>query len=151
MTYLFGKPEVLACHRVASNSYILMLRHPHIAGTLEISTNYSWGAAQESLKVCTSKGIYRLSQMDELTYEASPSTILGIPFEKVHPYNKTIEQLYNRNNFTPTLPNNQVHSQGYFNEIQTFADAVEGHEAHILSSIETIKSTYQLIETIRTP
>ena len=89
--------------------------------------------------------------MDELTYEASPSTILGIPFEKVHPYNKTIEQLYNRNNFTPTLPNNQIHSQGYFNEIQTFADAVEGHETHILSSIETIKSTYQLIETIRTP
>ena len=151
VTYLFGKPEVLACHRVASNSYILMLRHPHIAGTLEISTNYSWGAAQESLKVCTSKGIYRLSQMDELTYEASPSTILGIPFEKVHPYNKTIEQLYNRNNFTATLPNNQIHSQGYFNEIQTFADAVEGHETHILSSIETIKSTYQLIETIRTP
>ena len=151
MTYLFGKPEVLACHRVASNSYILMLRHPNIAGTLEISTNYSWGTAQESLKVCTSKGIYRLSQMDELTYESSPSTILGIPSEKVHPYNKTIEQLYNRNNFTPTLPNNQVHSQGYFTEIQTFADAVEGHETHILSSIETIKSTYQLIETIRTP
>lgn len=151
VTYLFGKPEVLACHRVASNSYILMLRHPNIAGTLEISTNYSWGTAQESLKVCTSKGIYRLSQMDELTYEASPSTILGIPFEKVHPYNKTIEQLYNRNNFTPTLPNNQIHSQGYFNEIQTFADAVEGHEAHILSSIERIKSTYQLIETIKKP
>lgn len=150
VTYLFGKPEILACQRVANNSYILMLNHPYIVGTLEISTNYSWIAAKESLKVCTSKGTYRLSQMDELIYEPNPSTILGIPFEKVRPYNKTLEYLYDRNNLTPTLPNNQIYSQGYFNEIQTFANAVEGHEAHIHSSIETTKNTYLLIETIRT-
>ena len=92
--HLFGQPEILACRQVARDSYLLMLRHPHLVGTLELSTAYTWTAAQESLKVCTSKGIYRLSQMEELTFESVPSTILGIPIEKVHKYNRHIEYLY---------------------------------------------------------
>ena len=55
-----------------------MLSHPHIVGTLELSTAYTWTSAEESLKVCTSKGIYRLSQMEKLTFEPKPSTILGV-------------------------------------------------------------------------
>ncbi|MBR3454436.1 MAG: Gfo/Idh/MocA family oxidoreductase, partial [Bacteroidaceae bacterium] len=91
--HLFGKPEILVCQQVASASYILMLRHPHIVGTLELSTSYTWTSAGESLKVCTSKGIYRLSQMELLTFEPKHSSILGIPYEKVHKHNKTIEYL----------------------------------------------------------
>ena len=144
--FLFGKPEIIACQQVAPASYILMLRHPHIVGTLELSASYTWTTAEESLKVCTSKGIYRLSQMEELTFESKPSTILGIPIEKVHKHNKIIEYLYARNNFIPTLPNNQIYTQGYFNELSAFIDTVEGHKVNITSSIETTKETYQLIE-----
>jgi virulence factor len=78
--HLFGKPEILVCQQVASSSYILMLRHPHIVGTLELSTSYTWTSAGESLKVCTSKGIYRLSQMELLTFEPKHYSILGIPY-----------------------------------------------------------------------
>ena len=148
VTNLFGKPDILASQRIAPASYILMLRHPRIVGNLELSTSYSWTAAEESLKVCTSKGIYRLSQMDELTYEPIPSTILSIPFEKNCQWSKTIKFLYNRNNFNPTLLNNQIHSQGYFNEILTFIDAVEEHTISVTTSLETIKDTYSLIESL---
>ena len=146
---LFGKPEILACQRVANDSYILMLHHPHIIGTLELSTSYTWTTAEESLKVCTSKGIYRLSQMDKLTFEPKSSTFIGIPIEKVHKCNKSIEHLYACNNFAPILPNNQIYSQGYFSEIQSFVDAVEGNTSRVLSSIETIRETYQVIEAIK--
>ena len=149
--HLFGKPEIIACQKLEGGSCLLMLRHPKVVGTLELSTAYTWTAAEESLKVCTSSGIYRLSQMEELTYEARPSSLLGIPLEKVRPWNKTIEYLFARNNFTPTLPNNQVHSQGYFGEIQTFVEAVErGNKALVASSFETIRNTYQLIESLNT-
>ena len=94
-----------------------MLRHPHTVGTLELSTSYTWTSAEESLKVCTSKGIYRLSQMELLTYEPKPSSLLGIPYEKVRKHNKTIEHLYARNNFTSTPPDNLIYSQGYYSEI----------------------------------
>jgi predicted dehydrogenase len=138
-----------ACQQVAPASYILMFQHPHIVGTLELSTSYTWTTAEESLKVCTSSGVYRLSQMEELTFESKSSTILGIPIDKVHKYNKSIEHLYVRNNFIPILPNNQVYAQGFFNELQAFVNAVEGRKENIFSSIEATRETYRLIEKLR--
>ena len=147
--HLFGKPEILVCQQVASASYILMLRHPHIVGTLELSTSYTWTSAGESLKVCTSKGIYRLSQMELLTFEPKHSSILGIPYEKVHKHNKTIEYLYARNNFTPIFPNNQIYSQGYYSEIQSFIASIEHGHSSILTDIASIKPTYEVLTRIK--
>ncbi|MDY6257671.1 MAG: Gfo/Idh/MocA family oxidoreductase [Bacteroidaceae bacterium] len=147
--HLFGKPEILVCQQVASASYILMLRHPHIVGTLELSTSYTWTSAGGSLKVCTSKGIYRLSQMELLTFEPKHSSILGIPYEKVHKHNKTIEYLYARNNFTPIFPNNQIYSQGYYSEIQSFITSIEHGHSSILTDIASIKPTYEVLTRIK--
>ena len=146
--YLFGKPEIHACKRVAKDSYILMLQHQHIVGTLELSTAYTWTDAEETLKVCTRSGIYVFSQMEELTFTSLPATIAGIPMEKLRPHHKTIEYLYQRNNFTPILTNNQVYTQGYFSEIAAFVDAIE-HNGSVVSLLETIESTYRLIETLK--
>ena len=148
VTYLFGTAGVLACQQVAKGSYVLMLRHPHIVGILELSTAYTWTAAEESLKVSTSKGVYRLSQMEELTFEPKPSTILSIPIEKVHPHNKTVEYLYARNNFTPVLSNNQIYSQGYFNELQAFVNAVESSQNHVLTDLQSVRSVYEVMAEI---
>ena len=126
-----------------------MLRHPYIVGTLELSTAYTWITAEESLKVCSSKGIFRLLQMEELTFEPKPSAILGIPLEKIHTYNKTIEYLYARNNFIPILPNNQIYSQGYYSEIQSFISSIEYGRSSILTDIATIKPTYEVLMRIK--
>ena len=143
--HLFGKPEIIASRQIAKDSYILMLQHPHIVGTLELSTTYSWTAAEESLKVCTRSGIYRLSQMDELAFTSTPSTVFGIPIEKLRPYHETKELLFHRNNFTPILVNNQIHSQGYFNEITNFVNAVEGLGNKISTSFRNVRDTYEII------
>lgn len=148
VTYLFGKPEIITYQQVAPASYILMLSHPHIVGTLELSTAYTWTSAEESLKVCTSKGIYRLSQMEKLTFEPKPSTILGVPYEKIHTHNRTVEYLYARNNFTPTLSNNQIYSQGYYSEIQSFITSIKHGHSSVLTDITTIKPTYEVIMSI---
>ena len=137
--FLFGLPEILVCRQVARDSYILMLQHPHCSvccdtiaaspvGTLELSTAYSWTAAEETLKVCTRSGIYRLSQMEELTFTPNPTTILGIPTDKLRTKNRTVEYLFQRNNFTPILANNQVYTQGYYGEIVAFISQVENGE-----------------------
>ena len=146
--FLFGKPDILACRQVAKDSNLLMLQHPHVVGTLELSTAYTWTAAEESLKVCTLKGIYHLSQMEELTFEPKPSAILGIPIEKVHKCNKNIEYLYTRNVFNPTLPNNQIYSQGYYGEIQSFLTSVEHGHSTVLTDFTAIRPTYEVMLTI---
>ena len=146
--FLFGKPEILTCRRAAKDSYILMLQHPHIVGTLELSTAYTWTAAEETMKVCTHSGIYNLSQMEELTFSPKSSSLIGVPIEKVHPHCKTVEYLYTRNTFAPILTNNQVYSQGYFNEISAFVESVEDRTDSVLTSLQSIRDTYQLISTL---
>ena len=86
--------------------------------------------------------------MEQLTLEPKPSTILGIPYEKFHKHNKTIEYLYARNNFTPTLPNNQIYSQGYYSEILSFITSVEHGHSSVLSDIATVKPTYEILTAL---
>ena len=103
--YLFGKPEIIACQRIAKDSYILMLQHPHIIGTLELSTAYTWTTAEESLKVCTSKAIYRLSQMEELTFEPKPPLCsLAFLLRRSVPAAKTDRIPIRPQQLHPTLP-----------------------------------------------
>ena len=146
--HLFGQPEILACQHLSDGSYLLMLRHPQIVGTLELSTSYSWSAAEESLKVCTRSGLYRLTKMEELIFTPSPSTIVNIPIEKLRPHDKSVEYLYQCNSFTPILVNNQVYSQGYFNELAVFVDSVEHDNGYTASSLETMKDTYRLMDSL---
>lgn len=147
--FLFGNPEILAYHQISKDSYILMLRHPHIVGTLELSTAYSWTDAEESLKVCTCSGSYRLSQMEELSFTPSSRTVSGIPMEKLRPHKRTVDYLYQNNSFSPILSANQVYSQGYFNELATFVEAVEHHDSHVISTLEIIKDTYRLMDNLK--
>ncbi len=87
--------------------------------------------------------------MEELSYESIPATVFGLPSEKIRLWKKSIQHLYIRNNFTPILHNNQIHSQGYFNEIQAFVEAVESYGNNIVSSIEATRDVYMLIETMK--
>ena len=145
--FLFGEAEIIACQKVAPSSFLLTLKHPHVIGSIELSTAYSWTSAKESLKVCTNSGVYYLEQMEELTYESN-STFLGLPLEKVHSHHPIIEILYSRNNFTPVLANNQVYTQGYYDEILSFANAVEGQQNNNISDLISITDTFELLEEL---
>ena len=147
--HLFGQPEILACRQVAKDSYILMLQHPHIVGTLELSTTYTWTTAEETLKIYTRSGVYNLSQMESLTFTPTSTTVFGIPMEKLRLRHEMKEPLFQRNNFTPILENNQIYSQGYFNEITTFIDAVEGMGNQISTSFKDVRDTYEIICKIK--
>jgi len=147
--YLFGRPEILASHQVAKDSYILMLRHPHIVGTLELSTAGSWTTAEESVKVCTRSGVFNLSQMEKLSYTPTSSTVFGIPTEKLRPHHVTHERIFQRNNFAPILVNNQIYTQGYYREMVAFVEAVEGRRAEILTPLSSLKSVYELYLCIK--
>ena len=147
--HLFGEPEILAIRQVAKDSYILMLQHPHIVGTLELSTAYIWTAAKETLKICTKSGIYTLSQMEELTFTPTSSTVLGIPMEKLRPRHETKEFLFQRNNYTPILANNQVYTQGYYSEIEAFISQVEKKESKVTTCLKAVRGTYELLQTVQ--
>lgn len=146
---LFGKPQILVCCQIVKDSYIIMLQHPQIIGTLELSTAYSWNAAEESLKVCAHSGVYNLSQMESLTFTPNFPTILGIPIEKLRTRNSKVEYLYQRNNFTPILVDNQIYTQGYYSEIETFISQVENGNNEVATDLMSVRGTYELIQAIQ--
>jgi len=136
--------------RQAEISLMLILEHRCATGMLELSTGYSWNDAKEHWTINTVRGIYEIDQFDSLTFQPKPQIIMGIPMEKVFPCGKTTVSLLERNNFVPLQENNQIVSQGYYDSIKGFVDAVEGKNMRVLSSLEHLTHTYSLIENIRT-
>ena len=153
VTFLFGKARVKAAEEMRSKdgtqTLFLMLEHQGIVGMLELSTDYSWQEAQEQLNISTDKGLYVLNKMEQLDFMPRRSAVLGIPLEKVFPNNGATICLYGRNNFVPTIGNNQIVSQGFFSEIKTFADMIENkHEANYAVGLESVNHVYSLMAEI---
>ena len=154
VTFLFGEAKIKSLDVIRSRdgaqTLFLVLEHQDITGMLELSTDYSWQEAQEQLNVSTDKGLYVLNKMEQLDFTPRRSTVLGIPLEKVFPNNITTICLYGRNNFVPTIGNNQIVSQGFFSEIKTFANMVENmYDTNHDLGLESVRHVYSLITEIR--
>lgn len=152
LVFLFGKAEITGFSCVKSNNggvtLMLTLKHKDVYGMVELSTAYSWANACEHLSVNTEKGVYETKQTESLTYTPKGGAILGIPYEKLYARQCITADLMHRNNFAPTLPNNQIYSQGYFNEIKTFVDAIEKGDGDIPASLDKLTDTYCLLEEL---
>lgn len=147
-TWLFGKAEIVSYLEIDKHSYILMLRHQHIVGTIELSTCHCWQDARQSLTIHTRSGSYRLNQCEELSFVPKLPVVAGIPVEKIRPRHQLVEYLYRRNGFSPTIAGNTIYTQGFFQEISTFVNAVEGKRSDVLSDLQSIEPTLKLIDGI---
>ncbi len=148
-TWLFGKAEIVSYLEINEHSYILMLRHQHIVGTIELSTCHSWQDVRQSLTVHARSGSYHLAQCEELSFVPKQNVIAGVPIEKIFPRRQSVEYLYRHNNFSPILANNSIYTRGFFQEVTTFVNAVEGKKVNILTDLQSIEPTLKLIDNIR--
>ena len=88
--------------------------------------------------------------MEVVDFTQKHSSVAGIPLEKVFKNNTSTINLYGRNGFIPIMENNQIYSQGFYSEIETFANIVEHKikDTHI-SDFDSLKNTYRLMDEIR--
>ena len=150
-TWLFGKAEIVSYLEIDEHSYILMLRHQHIVGTIELSTCHCWQDARQSLTVHTRSGSYHLAQCEELSFVPKQTVIAGVPIEKILPRRQSVEYLYRHDGFSHTLAGNSIYSQGFFQEITTFINAIEGKRANVLTDLQSVEPTLALIDEISYP
>jgi virulence factor len=152
ITFLFGEAEQVSVIETvpshAGNTLFLQVRHNHVAGILELSTQYAWNRTQETLSVNTKGGIYTLTNHQALIYEPKSRPILSIPREKIFHSPPEKVHLFDGNSFLPVFENNQLVSQGYFSEIKTFARLCENRKAENLSSLSSLSATYKLIQSV---
>jgi len=147
-TWLFGQAEIVSYLEIDEHSYILMLRHQHIVGTIELSTCHCWQDARQSLTVHTRSGSYHLAQCEELSFVSKQSVIAGVPIEKLLSHRQSVEYLYRHDSFSPTIANNSVYTQGFFQEFSSFVNAVEGKKANVLTDLQSVEPTLILIDEI---
>ena len=147
-TWLFGKAEIVSYLEIDKHSYILMLRHQDIVGTIELSTCHSWQDARQSLTVHTRSGSYHLNQCEELSFAPKQAVIAGVPIDKLLPRRQSVEYLYSHDGFSPTIANNSIYNQGFFQEVSTFINAVEGKKANVLTDLQSVEPTLKLIDEI---
>lgn len=148
-TWLFGKAEIVSYLEIEEGSYLLLLHHQHIVGTIELSACHSWQDAQQTLTVHTHSGTYRLNQCEELSFISKQPVIAGIPMEKIRPRHQSVEYLYRHDGFSPILAGNTLFTQGFFQEITTFINAVEGKQANVQTDLKSIELTLKLTEWVK--
>lgn len=146
--HLFGKAEIVACEKAGADSYLLMLRHKGVTGTLELSTRYSWTDAQDTLRVNTGAGVYELDRCERLTLALKPAVIAGVPLEKAGLGRAGTRVLFERNGFSPVLSQNQVYTGGFFDEIRDFALRAGGRSADSLSDLPSLRDLYSLLDSL---
>ncbi|MCF0175171.1 MAG: Gfo/Idh/MocA family oxidoreductase [Bacteroidales bacterium] len=159
---LFGEAEILSQQKIDSGkgaeTLLLMLRHKGITGTVELTTSGSWTAARECLEVNTKGGLYTLTDVEKLTLTKHPSSFAGIPSEKIFKKGIVTVELFNPAHTVPVVANNQIATQGFLSEIETFATLVCNQDkatsaqsksgASNFSSLESLRPTYKLLDAI---
>jgi virulence factor len=151
ISFLFGSANLISA--VKTNAYgdtfFLQLKHHNIIGNIEISTQYSWNTPTEKLMINTADGVFEMTNHLELTLENKAGTLFSIPKEKIFNYIPEKKILFNGNNFLPVFENNQIVSQGYFSEIETFLNLCEKRKAKNKSNLSSLINTYQIISELR--
>ncbi len=147
--YLFGDYTVASIQVSKNDTYFIHLLHHGFIGSIELSTHYSWKNAEEKLIINTFSGIYKMKNMDLLTFEKKPKAIFSIPIEKLNKMDEYIQVLYNRNHFNPILENNQLFSAGYYNELKTFIELCENGDGKNKSQLSDMKITFNLMKKLK--
>ncbi|MBR4828673.1 MAG: hypothetical protein IKZ92_02600 [Muribaculaceae bacterium] len=147
--WLFGRCEIVSCEEIVGGAYVLMLKHNNAVGTIELSASHSWHNAQQTITIRTREGSFYLNQTDELSFVPERSPIMGLPLEKLGHFLQVTDQLYRHDWFSPILQNNSVFTQGYYQEIEAFVDAVEDRRSKNLTDLQSIEPTCQLLEAIK--
>jgi virulence factor len=155
LVYLFGECELLSVVHVGkgnsgtSETFFLHLKHGTITGSVELSTHYSWGNAQETLVVNAEKGIFTLRNLRSLVFVKKTMQLFSIPIEKLMPYRVETVQLYDANDIVPIMHNNQINTNGYYQEIHNFVKLCEGGKAKNVSTLKDLRPAYEIIEQIK--
>lgn len=154
IVYLFGatdRVEVLQAP-ASRGGLTFMLLVQHTAGTtgmIELSTDHHWNQVQEELVVHTAREVLEAHYPYRLVAAKKPGSIGTIPMEKISGQPATFAVLYDSTGFLPVLENNTLWAQGFYQELKSFVDLVEGKKGRLLSHPAALLTTYELMERLR--
>ncbi|WP_035843524.1 Gfo/Idh/MocA family protein [Crocinitomix catalasitica] len=152
--FLFGdikqsNIKVVKTQKSATTIFLHLEHNDGNVGSIELSTNYSWEYPTEKLIVNMKNEICEINNTEALISYEKKGTILNIPKEKIFKSSQIISRINHRNNFIPTLENNQLYNSGYYAQIKCFAEILENKKGVNHSSLKSCVELYEIIKEIR--
>ena len=150
---LFGQAVVAHISKVSSQGQItvfMLLNHAGgTKGCIELSTNYSWNDPMDQLEINNEDEILKASYPNQLIGTGRIKPTFGLPIEKILK-GPAVQKIYmNNNGFSPTLENNSLLVQGFYDEIRYFADSVEKNEPIDEFSLSGLSNVYEILDAIQ--
>jgi len=149
--FLFGPVEHFSIQSTTSGETILLqVRHiSQTIGAIEVSTEYSWAKPVEELIINTEKGVFKLTDSATLTLQSKPRRLAGLPLEKILDHRPIEQTLVEPLRAIPTLQNSSLYASGYLAEVKNFIDQCEGKATHPSVTLDTLTSTYLILNEIK--
>jgi len=153
LSFLFGYAELkyVAVNKSKNGTTaFLHLRHTNGSnGVIELSSEYSWINAVETMIVNSDSGIYEITNAENLSFTSKQGVLFNLPKEKIFGSKMTSVTLKKRNNFNPVFENNQLYTSGYFGEIDNFINYCENKKCTNNASLKDCLNTYEIITNIK--
>ena len=150
--FLFDSIKDFAVKKIKTTdgiTFLIQTEHNNgIAGELKLSTAYSWQNAQENIEVFAGKEYYTCNFPHHLKRTILPSSVLGLPFEKLLRTPVKEEIILNANNISTSSANHTAWLYGFYQSIESFIDKVENGEQSSDKEIQSLIRLYQLMEKL---
>lgn len=149
--HLFGNIQSQSARKINTSTgltYLLQTYHESgLVGELKLSTAYSWQTAKEVLEIHTDKHFYSCNFPFEIRRTALPTSLLGVPIEKLMRSAVQEEIVFNGHNIATTLPNHTSFLYGFYHSIESFIDKVENK--YKSNDIESLMKVFTVIEQLQ--
>jgi virulence factor len=126
---------------------ITLLHHNGVMGTVQLSTHYSWSNPRDVIEIVTASEIITAEYPNQLRSYEKPTSVFGVPLDKVLKNKVTTNTYFNNTGIIPSGENNSLFIQGFYGEVEAFAQLVENNQQQI--GLESLIDTYAILETIK--
>jgi virulence factor len=130
-SYLFGDYIVKASQFVSYDKGItihLLTEHTNgVKGIIELSTHYSWDDPTDIIRVNCINEAFTIQYPQLVKGSQKPKRAFGVPVERIWPMPRVIKEYFSTKNLILPVPEmNTLFIHGFYNEIKTFIELVEG-------------------------
>lgn len=149
---LFGRVQSLQAQKKSHNgvTYHILIKHTNgVQGIVELSTQYSWNEAFETMETNCSNGVVQIQYPNKLSVWEKPARILGIPTEKVIQRPATQKVYLNNRDFIPAEASNSLVVQGFYTEIKHFLYLAEHNKQDERGMLSSLIGTYEVLDQLK--
>ncbi len=152
---LFGEGEIQSSYADKNESGTILqlhfVHHNNVSGMINCSSQGSWTNPYEELLINTSREHLCIKYPVLVEGEIKPGRLLNIPAERILQQPVTKKQYYKADNFLlPVAEQNTLYLQGFYDELKTFIQLVEGTgSTNDQNDLEGLIGLYKIFEQLK--